>query len=123
MAHTVETVKYTINSWRYKKMADIIVTTDSMRSLAQRLEDLANEYNAIYTNQLYGTCVNDIKKAWLGEDADKVCERLEGFHDDFNALVKVIDQYAEHIRKAAQLYDDTQADLKNRASALTQDRQ
>ncbi len=102
-------------------MADTIVTTESMRSLAQKLDNLANEYTNIYTGELYGTCVDDIKKAWIGADADAVVNQLEGFHNDFNNIVKVVNQYADYLRKAAQTYDDAQETLKNTASTLTKD--
>ncbi len=102
-------------------MADTVITTDKMRSLAQKLENLATDYTSIYNNQLYGTVKEDVKKAWIGADADAVINQLEGFHNDFENITKVVNQYAEHLRKAAQTYDDAQESLRNSASALTKD--
>ncbi len=102
-------------------MADTIVTTESMRSLASKIENLASEYQTLYTNQLYGTVASDVKKAWIGVDADAVITRLEGFHNDFDNIVKVLNQYVEHLRKAAQTYDDQQEKLRQAANTLTQD--
>lgn len=102
-------------------MADTIVTTESMRSLASKIENLASEYQTLYTNQLYGTVASDVKKAWVGVDADAVITRLEGFHNDFDNIVKVLNQYVEHLRKAAQTYDDQQEALRQAANTLTQD--
>lgn len=102
-------------------MADTIVTTESMRSLASKIENLASEYQTLYTNQLYGTVASDVKKAWIGVDADAVINRLEGFHNDFDNIVKVLNQYVEHLRKAAQNYDDQQEQLRQAANNLTQD--
>lgn len=101
--------------------ANTIITSESMRSLAQKLDGLAEEYTSIYTNQLYGTVVGDVKKAWVGEDADAVVNQLEGFRNDFGNIVKVINQYAEHLRKAAQTYDDAQDTLRQEAAKLTKD--
>ncbi len=102
-------------------MADTIVTTESMRSLASKIENLASEYQTLYTNQLYGTVASDVKKAWIGVDADAVLARLEGFHNDFDNIVKVLNQYVEHLRKAAKTYDDQQEALRQAANTLTQD--
>ena len=102
-------------------MADTIVTTDKMRSLAHKLEQLAKDYSSIYNSQLYGTVKEDVKKAWIGADADAVVNQLEGFHNDFDTIVKVVNQYAEYLRKAARTYDDAQEALKNQAASLTKD--
>lgn len=101
--------------------ANTIITSDSMRSLAGTLENLANDYTGIFTSRLYGTVVTDVKKAWIGEDADAVVNQLEGFRNDFENLVKVVNQYADYLRKAAKTYDDTQESLKQQAAALIKD--
>lgn len=102
-------------------MADVRVSSESMRSLATEIEGLANDYQNIYTSDLYGTVVDDVKKAWSGKDADAVLARLEGFHNDFNNMYKVLIQYAGHIRNAANIYDNQQAEMVSRANQLKQD--
>lgn len=102
-------------------MADVIVSSGSMRTLANNVEQLANDYKDIYENQLYDTVVNDVKKAWSGKDAEAVLARLEGFHNDFNNMYKVLIQYAGHIRNAANIYDNQQAEMVSRANQLKQD--
>ena len=102
-------------------MADVIVSSDSMRSLANKVEELANDYKDIYNNQLYGTVVSDVKKAWIGKDAEAVLARLEGFHNDFNNMFDVLKQYADHLRNAAGFYDKKQKYMEDEANKLTQD--
>ncbi len=102
-------------------MADVIVSSESMRSLATEIEGLANDYKDIYNNQLYNTVAENVKKAWSGKDSQMVLERLEGFHNDFNNMYKVLDQYAKHLRRAAEIYDKQQEELTNRANQLKQD--
>ena len=102
-------------------MASTIVTTDEMRSLASKIEGLATEYESIYTNDIYGTGIEQLKAAYVGEDADAVVNQLEGFRDDFQNLKQVIDQYAAYLRSAAKAYDDAQDALTERAKALTRD--
>ncbi len=98
-----------------------IVDTQKMRSLASKLATLADEYKNIYESKLYGSCNDSIKKAWIGSDADAVINQLEGFHNDFNKLTAVVNQYSEYIKKAAQAYDDAQEALRNKAATLTKD--
>ncbi|MBP0984873.1 MAG: WXG100 family type VII secretion target [Oscillospiraceae bacterium] len=102
-------------------MADVIVSSGSMRTLANNVEQLANDYKDIYENQLYDTVVNDVKKAWSGKDAEAVLARLEGFHNDFTNMYSVLEQYAKHLRHAADFYDKKQQYMVDEANKLTKD--
>lgn len=102
-------------------MADVIVSSESMRTLASKIEELAGNYQDIYTRQLYGTVVDNVKKAWKGKDSDAVLTRLEGFHNDFDNMYKVLTQYAQHIRSAANTYDAQQDSIFTAAQRLRQD--
>lgn len=102
-------------------MADVRVSSESMRSLARKIEGLASDYQNIYTSELYGTVAENVKKAWSGKDSQMVLERLEGFHNDFDNMYKVLDQYAKHLRRAAEIYDKQQEELTRRANQLKQD--
>lgn len=102
-------------------MADVRVSSDSMRDLANRIEEMANDYKEIYTGRLYGTVAGNVRNAWTGKDSDAVLNRLEGFHNDFDNMYNVLNQYVAHLRSAAQAYDAQQEELTNRANQLKQD--
>ncbi len=102
-------------------MADVIVSSESMRSLATKVEELANDYRDIYNSQLYGTVADNVKKAWSGKDAEAVLARLEGFHNDFTNMYSVLEQYAKHLRHAADFYDKKQQYMVDEANKLTKD--
>ncbi len=102
-------------------MADVRVSSESMRSLARKIEGLASDYQNIYTSELYGTVAENVKKAWFGADSQALLTRLEGFHNDFDNMYQVLNQYAAHLINAAKAYDAQQEELTRRANQLKQD--
>lgn len=102
-------------------MPKTIVDSGEMRRLADRLERLADEYQFLYERELYGTIVENIRRAYKGIDAEAMIHGLEEFRNDFARIKYTIDQYASHLRFAARTYDDMQAELAAKANQLTQD--
>ncbi len=98
-------------------MAGAVTTlsSDQMRNLANEIRSLAEEYASIYNGEIYGTAKEDIKKAWIGSDADAVISQLDAFKNDFDMLKSVMIEYAAHLEKAARTYDDAQETLRQMA--------
>lgn len=98
-------------------MSRIVVDSQEMRRLASKLERLADEYQYIVQNELYGKVVDGIRRCYNGVDADAMIHGLEEFRSDLLRMKKVVDQYAGYIRNAARKYDETQDELAAKAAA------
>lgn len=102
-------------------MSKTVADSGQMRRLAAKLERLADEYQHLYEYELYGTIVDDIRRAYKGVDTDAMIHGLEEFRNDFSRLRYTVYQYAAYLRKAAAKYDDMQAELAAQAAQLTKD--
>lgn len=102
-------------------MSKTTVDSAALRRLADRIEQLADEYQYLYQHKLYGEILDSIRRAYKGEDADAMMNGLEQFRYDFNRLKYIIDQYVQHLRNAARRYDEAQDELKQNAAKLTDD--
>lgn len=96
----------------------IIVETSQLDSTAGRVDQLAgtyeNEYNALFN------LVAAMKSAWEGEDNVAFTNQIEGFRDDFQRMARLMRDYADYLRKAAQAYRDTQDSVASQARTLSQ---
>ncbi len=87
----------------------IEITAANLEELAATIKRLASEYQALYTNDLYGTFENTMKQGYQGDDADAAITQLEGFRDDFEAMYTVINEYGKHLENALEAYKQAQA--------------
>ena len=98
-------------------MAIIKVDPDSLENAAKNIEDLSGNYDDKVTK--FYQYVEDLKSTWSGDDNVAYSNKMEEFRDDFTKLKQEMDEYAQHLRNAAANYRNTQADAKQRASALS----
>lgn len=96
----------------------IIVETAKLDSTASKVRSLAEEYQSEY-NRLYNI-MKDMKNVFDGEDSVAIISQIEGFRNDFEAMKKLMDEYAEFLSKAASTYRQTQDDIAARAKQLSQ---
>ena len=96
----------------------IIVETSRLDSTARQVDDLANDYEREY-QALFGT-VGDLQNAWSGEDNVAFTTQIEGFRDDFQRMTRLMRDYADYLRKAADSYRKTQENLAAKAKTLSQ---
>ena len=54
----------------------IEITAANLEELAATIKRLASEYQALYTNDLYGTFENTMKQGYQGDDADAAITTL-----------------------------------------------
>lgn len=96
----------------------IIVETSRLDSTAAQVERLSDQYKREY-DSLFGT-VRDLQNAFDGEDYVAFTNQIEGFHDDFQRMERLMREYAAFLRKAAESYRTTQDDAVARAKTLSQ---
>lgn len=96
----------------------IVVETSQLDSTAGRVDQLASTYESEY-NALF-SLVADMKSAWEGEDNVAFTNQIEGFRDDFQRMTRLMRDYADYLRKAAQTYRDTQDAVAAQARTLSQ---
>lgn len=98
-------------------MDSITYTYDQMRSVANEVDSLADEYSTKYQNFLKE--VDTLTTTdFIGEDADAFKEKAEAFRPDFNKMKELMNEYATFIRRAAEQYKETEMNLKQQAQSL-----
>lgn len=94
----------------------IQVTPEELISAAGRIEGLAadykNQYDALYSE------TNAMKSTWDGKDNLAFTEQIAGFKDDFEAMHRLMLDYADFLRKSAKAYSDTQQAVVSEARKL-----
>ncbi|MGN0202925.1 MAG: WXG100 family type VII secretion target [Coprococcus sp.] len=94
----------------------IVVTPEVLKTTASYVTEQANSYKQNY-EKLY-TEVNAMASAWQGADNQAFVSQIEGFKEDFNAMYKLMNQYAEFLTKAADAYSSTQKEIITKARKL-----
>lgn len=94
----------------------IVVSPQVLKSTASYVTEQASSYKQNY-EKLY-TEVNAMASAWQGADNQAFASQIEGFREDFDAMYKLMNQYAEFLTKAADSYSATQSELITKAKKL-----
>lgn len=103
-------------------MENTKVNYAATRELGTKIQSEANNYQNIYTQQLYGTFKTSLQSCFQGDDATTAMEQLDGLRDDFEAMKEVITQYGKQLVKAADDYEADMLALKTRGANLTANR-
>ncbi len=94
-------------------MESITVITEKLVNAANKVDNIAAEYE-----RTYGALLNDVstftQTDWKGDDADAFRNKVEGFRDDFANMKNLMNEYANHLRKSAKLYEDTQLEIRRK---------
>lgn len=95
----------------------IVVDPGKLVTASQKMEAQSKEYERLY-KQLYNE-VDSMGSAWQGADNQAYVTQIKGFMDDFQKMVKLMDQYSEFLTQAAKVYKDTQSEVISSAKKLT----
>lgn len=87
-------------------MESILVTTESLIAKAGEVETKADEYLSNYT-QLLADVATLTSTDYKGPEGDAFLSQIEGFRDDFEKMKKLMNEYADFLRKASKNYEDT----------------
>ncbi|MBR4858852.1 MAG: WXG100 family type VII secretion target [Clostridia bacterium] len=95
---------------------NIIVTPADLETAAQKIEGLAAEYETQYNN-LYSE-TDSLASSWKGEDNQAFVSQIAEFKPDLQNMKKLMDNYADFLRKAAKTYRETQEAVTSQARTL-----
>lgn len=98
-------------------MESIKVTTENLTAKAREVEQKANDYLSDY-NSLFQEVETLTTTDWKGDDANAFKTQIEGFRDDFEKMKKLMDDYADFMRKAATNYETTQGNVISQIKSL-----
>lgn len=93
------------------------VTTENLVSSAGFIEEKTAKYNSEWA-KLY-TELQSLKSAqWQGIASDAFNAKLEAYRNDFQEMAKVLLEYVNYLRTAADNYVKTEEAIKDAASNL-----
>lgn len=93
------------------------VTTERLVSSAGIIEEKTTKYNSEWA-KLY-TELQSLKSAqWQGIASDTFNSKLEAYRNDFEEMSKVLLEYANYLKAAAENYVKTEEAIKDAASNL-----
>ena len=93
------------------------VTTERLVSSAGVIEEKTAKYNSEWA-KLY-TELQSLKSAqWQGIASDTFNAKLEAYRNDFEEMAKILQEYANYLRTAADNYVKTEESIKDAASSL-----
>lgn len=82
----------------------------NMEKLIQKYQ---NNYNAVYTN------ATEMSQYWDGDAKKTYLQKLDGFKNDFEKMVKVLTNYSQKLALIAKRYNEAEINAKNLASKLS----
>ena len=94
----------------------IEVTPDLLDSAAGKIDSLAADYQKQYNN-LYSE-TSAMASTWSGKDNVAYIQQIEGYKDDFEKMHKLMQDYADFLRKSAKSYRTTQDTVVSEAKKL-----
>ena len=98
------------------------INYEETKRLGEEIKTQANEYQQIYSNEIYSSFKTKLESCFQGDDATTAIEQLDGLRDDFDAMKEVITQYGNQLIEAAQNYEEDMIASKGGASMLTSNR-
>ncbi len=98
-------------------MESITATLDSMRTTANEVDNLADEYANKY-QEFLNEVASLTSTHWTGIDATAFKDQVEGFRDDFVKMKNLMNDYATYLRRAADQYETTQNNVRQTAQSL-----
>lgn len=100
-------------------MATIKVNSETMRSKAQTLKEIAESIKT-YTEEMLERMTN-LKSSYTGDAADALINRFRELSDDFEERYKTIISYSDFLNKAADEYDRVNSESVSDAQSLDVD--
>ena len=94
------------------------VTTEQLKSGAQKLTEEINAYNTEY-KRLYTESEALTGQGWQGEASTAFRQKLESYRNDFEQLEATLKSFVEFLNSATQKYETTENAVKDAASQLS----
>ena len=93
------------------------VTTEQLVASSAKLEDKTARYNSEWA-KLYTELQSLKSTQWQGIASDTFNSKLEAYRNDFEEMSKVLMEYAQYLKTAADNYVKTEEAIKDAASNL-----
>lgn len=84
----------------------IIVEPSKLEEAARVMDQQIADYQIVYNN-LYKE-VGEMGEAWKGADNMAFVEQIEGFKENFEKMVTLLNDYSNFLRESAKTYRATQ---------------
>lgn len=81
----------------------LVVDTDEMHSVSQKLTQLSEEYSTLYSSLVQKA--STMGDAWKAPDNIAYVDQIQGFLDDLQAMTKHIEQSAQALEQQAVNYE------------------
>ena len=94
----------------------LTVTHQDLRNASTTIAKLAGDYETEYTS-LYSK-IAALKSDWQGVDNDAFAEKVESYRKYFEAMRKLMGEYATFLNQSAEIYKETQDKVKQAAGSL-----
>ena len=89
-------------------VGQIVVSTEQVKAVAQKVDNLARNYKESYT-ELYNLIESMAEYGiWQGTDNDAFIQQITQFRNEFVAMEQLMISYADFLRKAADGYKTIQ---------------
>ncbi len=93
------------------------IDTERVEKISIDMSDLIQKYQQKYA-EVY-TNATDIGAIWDGEAKKTYMQKIEGFRNDFEKMVKVLSNYSTKLGTIAKRYREAEENAKNLASKLS----
>lgn len=98
-------------------MKTILVEPAVLENSASSIETLNDQYREAY-QRLYQN-VDMLSTAWQGSDNTAFINQINGYKEDFMRISLLLSQYSEFLQSSAHAYRQTQIELAQQATRLT----
>jgi WXG100 family type VII secretion target len=96
---------------------NVKIDTAEVEKISAEMNKLIQEYQRKY-NEVY-TNATEMGAIWDGEAKKTYMQRIEGFRNDFEKMVKVLSNYSSKLGIIAKRYKEAEENAKNLASKLS----
>ncbi|HEX2947940.1 MAG TPA: WXG100 family type VII secretion target [Clostridia bacterium] len=93
------------------------IDTAQVEKISQKMRALIQEYQGQYA-KVYENA-NQMGQYWDGEAKKTYLQKVEGFRNDFEKMVKVLTNYSEKLTLIAKRYNEAETNAKNLASRMS----
>lgn len=78
-----------------------------------KIQEYRQKYNEVYTH------AKEIERIWDGEARQTYMQKIEGFRNDFEAMVSVLTKYSSNLNIIAERYEKAEENAKAIAGRLS----
>lgn len=93
------------------------VTTERLDEASQFIKDKTSQYNTDIT-KLYSELDAMTSNEWRGVASETFKARIDSYHDEFNNLKTILDQFADNLKVKSQNYVSTENNVASAAQSI-----